>query len=717
MLRPRSHLLHMSGLLFACTFTCAQQASNGQPNMPAIPAGLHHLVPTDIFNFQFAQDPQISPDGRRIVYVRRFSDIMNDRSESNLWMITSDGSDERPLTTGSRTDTSPRWSPDGLRIAFISGEEGSPAQIYVMWTDTGQVARVTSIQNAPSGIAWSPDGKEIAFTAMVPAKPLAIGEMPKAPTGAKWHEAPTIYDKSVYRFNGAGYLKPGYTQVFVVSALGGVPRQISSGNYNHGGGPAAGAGGGGAPVWTPDGKYLLVSADRHDNFEDTPRDTEIYEFNVADGSVRALTDRRGPDGSPAISPDGKRIAYTGFDDKFQGYQVTRLYVMDRDGSNSHSISDKLDRDIRDPRWAQDGSGIYFPYDDQGNTKFGFIKLDGSSHELADQIGSGGSSYAGGGTFSLAKNGAYAITHTNASDPGDLAVGSSSGKPRLITNVNGDLLAQRRLGEVEEIWYPSSKDGRKIEGWIVKPPDFQPGKKYPMILEIHGGPFANYGGRFDLEKQIWAAHGYVVFYDNPRGSTSYGEEFGNLIHHAYPGDDFFDLNSGVDAVIAKGYVDADNIFVTGGSGGGVLTCWMIDRSTRFKAAASLYPVIDWYSFALTSDIAITVVKYWFPGPPWEYPEQYTQRSVISLVRNVKTPTMLMTGESDFRTPISQAEEYYEALKLLHIESVLVRVPDEPHGISTHPSHHLAKVQLVMNWFDAHRSDEAGKALRARTADTE
>lgn len=217
------------------------------------------------------------------------------------------------------------------------------------------------------------------------------------------------------------------------------------------------------------------------------------------------------------------------------------------------------------------------------------------------------------------------------------------------------------------------------------------------------PFANYGDRFDIEKQIWASNGYVVFYANPRGSTSYGEEFGNLIHHAYPGDDFYDLESGVDAVIAKGYVDPQNVFVTGGSGGGVLTCWMIGRSTRYKAAASLYPVIDWYSFALTADIPITVVKYWFPGMPWDYPEQYAKRSVISLVKNVKTPTLLMTGESDFRTPIGQAEEYYEALRLLNVPAVLVRVPDEPHGLSQHPSHQITKVMYVMGWFDKHRGN--------------
>jgi acylaminoacyl-peptidase len=237
---------------------------------------------------------------------------------------------------------------------------------------------------------------------------------------------------------------------------------------------------------------------------------------------------------------------------------------------------------------------------------------------------------------------------------------------------------------------------------MKPPDFDPSRKYPLILEIHGGPFANYGDRFDTEKQVMAARGYVVLYTNPRGSTSYGEEFGNLIHHKYPGDDFFDLNSGVDAVVAKGYIDTDNLFVTGGSGGGVLTCWMIGRTPRFRAAAPIYPVINWYSFNLTADISAFVTKYWFPGPPWDNVEHYEKRSLLSVVKNVKTPTLVMTGEEDYRTPMSESEQYYTALKLLKVETVLVRVPGEPHGITRRPSHHAAKISYIINWFDQHRA---------------
>lgn len=658
----------------------------------------NRLTEMDIFQIEFVSDPQISPDGKKIIYVRQFCDIMSDRRYSNLWIINFDGTDHRPLTTGHYSDTSPRWSPDGNRIAYISDRDGTP-QIYVRWMDTGQTAKLTNLQHPPEGIAWSPDGQQLAFTTLVPESPPTIAKLPAAPAGAKWAEPPMVIDKLVYRFNGPGYLKPGYTHLFVIPAEGGTPRQISSGHFHHGGAGFRAS----EAVWTPDGKYLIMSANRRTDYELEPLDTEVYEFSVADGTVRALTNRRGPDTSPAVSPDGRLIAYLGFDDAYQGYQVTKLYVMNRDGSGSHVLSAKLDRDVRNPQWASDGRGIYFLYDDQGNTKLGFYGLDGTLKPLTGNIGTGGSAYSSG-SYTVAKNGAFAITYTRPDVPGDVAVGTTTNPTvKVITAVNADLLAHKKLGQVEEIWYPSSLDQRRIHGWIIKPPDFDPAKKYPLILEIHGGPFANYGDRFDLEKQLWAAHGYVVLYTNPRGSTSYGQEFGNLIHHAYPGDDFYDLNSGVDAVIAKGYVDPDNLFVTGGSGGGVLTCWMIGRTNRFRAAASAYPVINWYSFVLTADISAFVTKYWFPGLPWDHVDHYEKRSLLSVVKNVTTPTMIITGEEDYRTPMSESEQYYQALKLLGVESVLVRVPGEPHGIRRRPSHHLAKVLYIVSWFDRHKKN--------------
>lgn len=331
-------------------------------------------------------------------------------------------------------------------------------------------------------------------------------------------------------------------------------------------------------------------------------------------------------------------------DRQQGYQNTLLHVMNRDGSNVRAMSAALD-------------------------------------------------------------GSVVITASSGTRPSELrlfAPREPLEAPRTLTSINADVLAGRTLGTVEEIWYESGWDQRRIQGWIVKPPDFVPGRKYPLILEIHGGPFLNYGNRFDEEKQVMAASGFVVLYVNPRGSTSYGEAFGNLIHHAYPGDDFHDLNSGVDAVIAKGYVDEDNLFVSGGSGGGVLTAWMIGRTNRFRAALAFYPVINWESFVLTADMAPSAVNNWFPGFPWDHPEHYDQRSLLSVVEHVKTPTLIMTGEEDFRTPMSESEQYYKALKMRGVESVLVRVPGEPHGIRRYPSHEAAKLTTLVGWFEQYRT---------------
>ena len=675
-------------------------------SLPSILAQTNKLTINDIFNLELATDPQISPDGRRIIYVRQFADIMTDKRCSNLWIINFDGTDHRPLTTGNFNDANPRWSPDGKQIIFVSNRDQTPGsppqtQIYRRWMDTGETAKITNLTQAPSGIAWSPDGKWISFTMLVPEAPASIVRMPAPPEGAKWAEPAKVIDKLVYRFNGAGYLKPGYTHLFVVPSEGGTPRQISSGKFQHGGA----AFGASEAVWTPDGKYLLMSANRSGDSEREPRDTNIYEFSVADGTTRALTTRKGPDNGPQISPDGKHIAYVGFEDKYQGYQVSQLDLMNCDGSNQRVLSSKWDRDVAAVQWARDGSGIYFTSDDQGNTGLYFISLDGTVKKLLDNVGSASSAYGGSGTFTIASNGAFAITQTRPNNPGDIAVGSlSNPQVKIITAVNEDLLASKKLGKVEEIWYESSKDKRRIQGWIIKPPDFDASKKYPLILEIHGGPFADYGNRFDLEKQLMAASGYVVLYTNPRGSTSYGGEFGNLIHHAYPGDDFFDLNSGVDAVVAKGYVDPNQLYVTGGSGGGVLTCWMIGRTPRFRAAVTVYPVINWYSFVLTSDIGNWTVNHWFPGFPWDNVEHYEKRSLLSVVKNVKTPTMVLTGEADYRTPMSDSEQYYQALKLLGVESVLVRVPDEPHGIQVRPSHHMSKILHIIGWFDQHRPRE-------------
>jgi acylaminoacyl-peptidase len=646
----------------------------------------------DVFQLEYADDVQISPDGSRIVYVRVSHDIMTDRIRRNLWIINADGTNNRPLRSEARNFSQPRWSPDGTRLAYVSSADGSP-QLYVRWMDSGQTALLTNLTEAPDAIAWSPDGKSIAFSQLVLSEKKPLATPPPKPEGAQWAPPVKVIDTVTYRADGAGYLESGFQHLFVVSSEGGTPRQLTEGEFNDDG-PLS---------FTPDGRALVFSANRGADWQLDPQESEVFSVDLATQKLKQLTTRKGPDNSPVVSPDGRKIAYLGFDDHLQGYQVTHLYVMDIDGGNPRVVTAKLDRDVVDPRWAADSRGVYFTYDERGDRKLGITTLDGKVRTLAEGLGGTdlGRPYTSG-VFSVARNGRTAFTHNTPQRPADVGTATASGGARVLTALNDDLFGNKKLGEVRELTWKSSKDQREIEGWVITPPDYDAEKKYPLILEIHGGPFASYGPNYASELQLYAAAGYIVLYANPRGSTSYGEEFGNLIHHAYPGNDYDDLMSGVDAVIAQGHVDANNLFVTGGSGGGVLTAWIVGSTDRFRAAVVAKPVINWSSFVLTSDANNFFYKYWFGAMPWEQPQEYWRRSPLSLVGNVKTPTMLITGEADYRTPIEESEQFYQALKLRKIDTVMVRIPEASHGgMVARPSNLIAKVDNILAWFEKYK----------------
>ncbi|MCH9661856.1 MAG: S9 family peptidase [Bacteroidetes bacterium] len=644
----------------------------------------------DVFDLEYASDPQISPNGEFVVYRRTGFDIMKDRSKGGLWLVhVNNPNAHHKLTSRDANESQARWSPSGDRIAFVSSTSMGN-EIYVYWVEHGTMAKLTQLENSPSNISWSPNGSQIAFTMKVHTKPPVIASMPAKPKGAKWAKSPRITDRLKHEADGAGYLKPGFTHIFTIHAEGGAARQVTSGNFNHGG----------RLSWGKEGSHIYFSANRGKDWEYDFRNSEIYGVEIKTGLISQLTERSGPDMNPMVSPDGKHIAYLGFTDKVQAYQINNLELMDLQGNAKRSISNDLDRSISAAVWANDSKGMYVQYNDLGLTKLGYMDLNGKLAPWVSDVGGTtlGRPYASG-SFSVSQNGMIAYTISKTDRPANIAVISKKHKnARTLTQLNDDLLSYRTMGVVEEIWYNSTVDNRKIQGWVVYPPQYDKAKKYPLLVENHGGPILNYGPHFSAEIQLYAAAGYVVFYPNPRGSTSYGEAFGNLLYNNYPGEDYNDVMDGVHELVNKGVVAKDKLFVTGGSAGGIMTAWIIGKTNEFRAAVVAKPVMNWISKTLVADNYYGYAHSRYPGQPWENFEGYWKFSPISLVGNVETPTMVMVGMNDLRTPPSEAKQLYHALKLRKIETVLVEIPEASHGIASRPSNLITKVAHTLAWFD-------------------
>ena len=627
--------------------------------------------------------PNISPKGDQIIFTRGWVDKMNDRRASNLWITDIRGERIRELTHGNWRDSSPVWSPHGKRIAFISDRDGT-SQIHVMWMDTREVAQLTYLERTPSSIRWSPDGKTLAFTMFIEDDvSLLPVKLPKKPAGAKWAEPAIIIDRLSWRRDGSGPVPKGYSHIFVLDAeLGGTPKQLTSGDYSHN-----------DPQWSVDGQKIYFSAIRKPDAEYLHGDSEIYSVDLETLEIETLTDRKGPDRSPILSPDGQWIAYAGYDDKNYTSHLSSLYLMDVGGDKKRLLAGDLPNSPSDAHWASDSSGVYYLMREKGVSNLCFVSLEGNIRAITKGV-----QYLS--SISLAENGQIAATRTTYYSPAYLVTFRLNQPDNLVKLVdfNTDVLADVKLGEVEEMWF-KSPDGLDLQGWLIKPAEFEPGKKCPMILYIHGGPWAMYDVGFDWAWQNFAANGYAVLYMNPRGSTGYGQDFVNGIQFSYPGKDGDDLIAGVDAAIAKGFIDEDNLFVCGGSGGGVLTAWLVGYTApdKFRAAVSMRPVINWHSFVGTTDGSSWYRQ--FNKYPWEDPMEYALRSPLHYVGNVKTPTMVMTGEADLRTPMGQSEEYYRALKMLKKDTLLVRMPNEFHGWRR-PSHRLLQSLYLMAWFEKH-----------------
>jgi dipeptidyl aminopeptidase/acylaminoacyl peptidase len=642
------------------------------------------LTTEHYLDWERVNDAHISPDGSRIIYTRQHVNTLEDKWESELWMLNADGAQHRFFAKGSQA----RWSPDGKRLLYLADGEPKGTQIFVRWVDVeGPATQVTHVTETPRNIKWSPDGAAIAFSMFVPDDDKWSISMPPEPKGAKWTSSPRIVDSLHYRQDQVGFLEDGFTHLFVVPAEGGTPKALTSGKWNVGAGELRG----GASIdWTPDSKTIVFNANRAADAEREYEISHLLAVDVASGGIRDLVATRGSWNNPAVSPDGKLVAFSGYEISGRSHTVDDLYLVGIDGTNLRKISGDYDRDPVGVRWAPDGSGVYFAADDRGSRNVQFASIRGGVKAITtgvhmltfDSMSRDGIAVGTAADFDHPQD----VVRYNVRQPGPIA---------RLTDVNGDVLQGKQVAAIEEVWYTSTGNTR-VQGWIVKPPAFDASKKYPLILEIHGGPFSMYNVAFNWMFENFAANNFVVLYTNPRGSTGYGSAFSDAIDHDYPGPDYDDLMAGVDTLVARGYVDTTRMYVSGCSGGGVLSSWVIGHTDRFAAAAVRCPVIDWLSMAGQTDIPLFTYSF-FKKPFWEDPSDWLAHSSLMHVGKVTTPTLLMTGVLDRRTPMAQTEEYYSALKVKGVPTKLLQFNDEYHGTGSKPSNYVRTQLYMMSWF--------------------
>jgi dipeptidyl aminopeptidase/acylaminoacyl peptidase len=693
------------------------------------------ITESDLLRFTWIADPQISPDGSMVAFVRVVVNDKDNRYETSLFVVPSSGSEApRRLTAGVR-DTSPRWAPDGKQLAFVrsvskpaaDGESAGkapqpqPGQIYVLAMEGGEARPLSDLAHGVGTPVWSPDGTSIAFTAPVDDKaPDERHDTRKDDGSSTDKKEPAKSDvkvitRAVYRANG----NPTYVEterhshIFTVTVPKSTsdqpkPKQITSGEFDER-----------DLAWSRDGASIYFTSNRVAEAYYEPEDADLYSVAAGGGPITKIASIDGTIREISLSPDGKRIAFVGtlHGQPVRSYSQPDLWVTEiAPGSTPRNLTAAYDFDVSSgiggdqaaPRgqnstpiiWSRDGSSLVVATAEHGNANLRRVTI---ANGRIEPITDGAQSFvAFSATADGAKIAATISTQTRVGDIGILDTSRSSPsaiKPTQITHVNDELFKDIRQSEPEEIWY-TSFDGKRIQGWILKPPDFEPNRKYPMILEIHGGPHSAYGNTYTHEFQWMAAKGYVVLFTNPRGSTSYGQDFGNIIQYHYPGDDYKDLMAGVDEVLKKGYVDANRLGVTGGSGGGLLTNWTITQTQRFKAAVAQRDIADWYGFWFTADFTL-FQPTWFHKAPWEDPQDFAARSPITHVANVTTPLMLVLGDADYRTPPADGGEMmFRALKYRKIPTVMVRFPRETHELSRsgEPRHRVERLQHIVGWMD-------------------
>ena len=697
-------LLMRSSILFAALALAAVASAAGSKR---------NITETDLYAFRWIAAPQISPDGARIVYTLVTVNAKHDNYDTSLWIMPAAGDPVRQLTSGTR-DSTPRWSPDGHTLAFVRGSEQKdkdgkpqPPQIYLLSMEGGEARPLTDLPKGASAPAWAPDGRSIAFLSTALTK-----DFDKKKDKDEEESDVRVIVKAGYRMNGEGYLDADRPSHIWTVAVPKIPagaekaKQITSGEFSES-----------DIVWSRDGGRIYFTSNRvREPYYEPPHD-EIYAVPAAGGETARIAAIDGPIHAISLSPDGTHIAFVGSINHGAGvaqrsYSQPDLFVTAVDaGSTPKNLTGDYDFDIgggvggdqappraagaSKPFWTVDGRGIIVDAAEEGRANL--KRIDAQTGKVEAVTSGHQDVFSYNATPDGSKAAVMVSTPTNI---GDLFLwDSASGRLEQRTHINSELFDQLDITAPETIWYKSF-DGRRIQAWVQRPPDFVAGRKYPMILDIHGGPHSAYGYTFDHEFQWMAAKGYVVLYPNPRGSTSYGQDFGNIIQYHYPGDDFKDLMAGVDELVARGWVDPDRLGVTGGSGGGVLTNWTVGHTGRFKAAVSQRSIADWRDFWYTADFTM-FTPFWFRGAPWEQEADFKERSPITYVDKITTPLMLVEGESDMRTPPGAGgEQMFRALKYLHKPVVMVRFPGETHELSRSgkPVHRVERLQHIVAWFD-------------------
>ncbi|MFL6567661.1 MAG: S9 family peptidase [Chthoniobacterales bacterium] len=691
-----------------------------------------NITEKDLFNFIWIGDPQLSPDGSRVVFVRVSVNEKREGYDTSLWSVPTAGGEEPHRLTSGTHDTTPRWSPDGKFVTFIRATEKDgkpePGQLCMLPMGGGEAWQFTSLPKGAGNPVWSPDGKTIAFTSTSNPDDLAKADKKKreeeakrgAADGASPSPSPApsakpderesdvhVVTRAVYRSNNEGYLDPKRpSHIWTIQAPRSAeekvqPKQLTTGRFRES-----------DPTWSKDGTQILFTSLHNDEpYYDLPK-TELYSVATTGGEPTKITTINMGVSDLSLSPDGKQLAFVAsVDEPVNSYTQPDLWVMDlAPNAQPKNLTASFDFDVTNPVfgdnaapraggstpvvWSADSKSIYEIFSRQGRTNIG--RFDAATGALTE-VTKGDQAVM---RFDITPDGGKIMYEVSTPTRiNDLFVIDGNTAPRQLTDVNRELFAQLNLTEPEEIWYDSF-DGKKIQTWVQKPPGFDAKKKYPLILNIHGGPHAAYGFVFAHEFQWMAAKGYVVLYPNPRGSTTYGQEFGNIIQHHYPGDDFKDLMIGVDELVRRGYIDEKKMGVTGGSGGGLLTNWTIGHTDRFAAAVSQRDIASWAHWWYTADFTL-FQPTWFKGPPFEQEEDFRARSPITYIKDVKTPTMFVLGETDTRTPSGAGgEEMFRALKYRHIPTVMVKFPNETHELNRagQPWHRLERLQHIVGWFD-------------------